>query len=148
MTLHDEKVLQAAEKLLCEETTKNQTFGLEIESVDTWILSDHWKAEYKKLYKKAKKQNPEIWECNAFNLPDEAYYNNKDFFELLYDIAQAEYLISIFPEKKEQIKKLFNNQFWKISSMYDFMYWYLKNHDSVIEFNRLERIINKQDKRG
>lgn len=132
-----ENLLQQAEKRI-EELKKNKTLGDEIETLDSSLLGQYWESEYKRLYVSAKRQSPEIWECNAYNLPDETYYKNKDFFELLGDLININFLVGLYPQKKETLKKLFLVED-TIELMYDYIQWYLKTHDDLLEFYKLKK---------
>lgn len=130
-------ILKQAEKVI-EEHKKNKTLGDEIETLDSSLLGQYWESEYKRLYVSAKKQSPEIWESNAHNLPDDTYYKNKDFFELLGDLININFLVGLYPQEKETIKKLFYVED-TIELMYDYIQWYLKTHDDLLDFSKLKK---------
>ena len=130
-------ILTKAEKQI-EDLKKKKTLGSEIESFDVLLLPEYWQQEYKRLYVSAKKQNPEIWTSTPYDLPDDTYYKNKDFFELLGYLMNINFLVGMYPQHKEEIKKLFYVED-TIELMYDHLQWYLKTHDDLIEFSHLKK---------
>lgn len=125
-----------------ENDLKNN-FGSEIESLEISLMPATWQAEYKSLYAKAKRNNPEIWKCNVHNLPEAAYYNNADFFDMCYQIEQVSFLVSCYPEKKEDIKKLFAENHEYITLMYDDLNHFFTHNDFVKEYSELYKNAEK-----
>ena len=132
-----EEILKQAEKLIAEKK-KNTTLGQEIESLKIELMPEDWQQEYKRLYVLAKNQSPEIWESNAYNLPDESYYKNKDFFELLDYLININFLCGCYPEHKDELRGYFDEDD-KIELMYDYLQWYLKTHDDLLDFSQLKK---------
>ena len=139
-------ILKQAEEVI-KKATENKTIGYEIENgLAIWALDKKGLQEYKTLYRRAKKENPEIWESTVHNLPSEAFYNNKDFFDLLFILSEVQFVADCYPDKKAEIKIIFNHSFQYIEAMYYFLQRFLTENDKVLEFNKLLEKIAKGGK--
>ena len=143
ISAHAKAVLLNAEKII-KAKKSNKTIGSEIEETRLELLDEKTKAEYIELYNQAKKSNPEIWECDAYNLPDEAFYNNRDFFELLFDIGSLQTLCAFYPEHKEELKELWAaGKFEKLDMLYWHSRWFVNNHDEIEKWGALVKGVDE-----
>lgn len=138
MTLHYKSVLDKAEKLIERiEKKTSGALGLEIESTDLTLLDEKEKKYYTDLYREAKEKHPEIWTCTAATLPDDAYYDCREFFEELFTISQLDRLCGLYPERREELKGLYAAEYVKIENMYWSLYWWKNHHAEKPDYEKL-----------
>ena len=126
MTIHNQSILDKAEKYLKRKTVN--CLGTEIESVKTELIPECLRGEYKKLYAEAKKNYPEIWGSSVYNLNDDIFIQNKEFFEDLFIITENQFVCECFPMEND-LKKIKAESIESIHIMYDYLQWFLSIHD-------------------
>ena len=133
------KVLELAEKEIAEEC-RAQRFALEIDDAmgkATKYLSSAEAEEMRGLYRTAKRNNPEIWDCAVEGLSDEAFKGNIDFFELVCKVQNLEFLATCYPERMAELVEM--GKRW---DFVDFMYWrvrhWCEHHDIVPKYRRID----------
>lgn len=146
MRAHNLAVLEQAEKKL-RAKQRNHALGLEIEELKNkvCIIPKEWQYVFNQLYNFAKRDNPEIWESNAYTLPYEAFKNNEDFFELLGDICDLDFLMDLYPENRKTLKAHFRDEFF-IGRLTSYLRWYLKYNDKLPPFSKL--LVDAKIKKG
>ncbi len=147
--MNKRQILEQAEKWLEDKKKLSATLGSEIESAPYKCFDEKTKAEYIRLYNRAKKNNPEIWTSTAQDFPASAYYDNEDFFRLLDIITQFDSLCRQYPEHKEELKELLQSGKWgRLDNIYSHCYWYCQSHDYVQDWKQMMKEILELEARA
>lgn len=127
MIWNRKKKVEALETAM-EKIGKRHTLGDELDA--TFENLELFPASYRESfingYNRLKKDCPEIW--TGSDLPDSAYYDNRDFWEDVFCMGNLETLVSKYPEHVEELKEVFESDVSKIDSMYWACHWWKNGH--------------------
>ena len=111
--------------------------GTEINSFPIHVLSDSQKAAYDKCFRTAKEKNPEIWDSTPQDLPEVAFYDNRDFFEWYFLLEAVAYIQECYPDQKSRIVEVVRKYGFAIMPLYEYLKWYIAHNDFLLDFSKL-----------